>query len=52
MQPQAAFAFADVKAVAEEFQSAYVGTFVYDNLKRGQIIIKKGATVDVAKLAK
>lgn len=25
---------------------------VYDNLKRGRIIIKKGATADVAKLAK
>lgn len=25
---------------------------VYDNLKRGQIIIKKGATADAAKLTK
>ena len=25
---------------------------VYDNLKRGQIIIKKGATAEVAKLTK
>ena len=32
--------------------SVHEGLIVYDNLKRGQIIIKKGATAEVAKLTK